>query len=1024
MPKPPTGRTLPAVARIVGLACWLSALALPVSADEPAVDYARDVKSVLSKNCYKCHGPDEQKSGLRLDTVAAATDGGYSGAALEPGKSATSLLIKAIRGGDDDVMAMPPEGDRLTADQIAAIARWIDAGAKAPADDAPAESNGRVKSDHWSFQPIARPAVPTVRHATAVHNPIDAFVLQRLEREGIEPSAEADRVTLIRRATLDLLGLPPTIAEVDAFLADKSADAYEKLVDRLLASPHYGERWGRHWLDLARYADSNGYTNDNPRTIWKYREWVIDAHNRDLPFDQFTVQQLAGDLLPEPSIDQLVATGFHRNTLQNDEGGTDPEEFRVEAVVDRVATTGTVYLGLTIGCARCHDHKFDPISQKDFFRVFAVLNGADEPTLPVPTPDQQRSQQDLAAQIAAATAQLAAHDQQTMSQRTAWEKDLAAAATPVEWTVLDPVEFASAGGATLEKLEDKSLRASGEPATNDVYTVTAVLPIPTVTAVRLEVLTDDTLPSRGPGRAGNGNFVLSEIAMAVTGASGGEPQRAAWKSARADHSQLKFPIEHLIDGDAKTGWAINTATGSMNVDRTAICTTQTDLAGDNSRLVVTLTHHHADASYALGRFRIAVTGASRETLQLSDALRAALTQPADKRNEEQQRLLLDEYTKTDPQRIKLTGAIAKLQEQSAKLNKSLPTTLVMRERAEPRTTHLLVRGEYLRNGPVVEPGVPSVLPPLPSELKRPTRLDLARWLVDPANPLTARVTVNRIWQQYFGRGLVETSNDFGTQGSAPSHPELLDWLAGEFIAQGWSMKSLHRLIVTSATYRQASTARPDLANVDADNILLARQKRLRVEAEVVRDLTLAASGLLSEKIGGPSVFPPQPDGVMALTRSVRVWPTSKGEDRYRRGMYTYYWRSTPHPFLKVLDAPDGNTTCTKRDRANTPLQALTLLNDEACIEAARALAARVLAEPNATDTSARIRFAFRLCLSRDPSDFERACLAELLADELARPNVSAPAENAAAATAEGRVLAAWTSVARALLNVDEFVTRE
>ena len=836
-----------------------------------AVDFERDVRPILAASCFKCHGPDKQESGLRLDTPQGIITGGYSGSAVSAGKSAESLIIKAITGADD-ASQMPPEGEKpLAAEQIALVTRWIDAGAKMPLPDpatASASPAARAAS-HWSFQPVNRPVLPAVKNSGAVRNLIDVFVVARLEAMGIAPSPEADRVTLLRRLKLDLLGLPPTPAEVDEFLTDHGPDAYERLVDRLLASPHYGERWGRHWLDQARYADSNGYTIDGPRPIWKYRDWVIEAVNRDLPFDQFVTEQLAGDLLPGASDSQRVATGFHRNTLVNEEGGTDAEQFRVEAVVDRVATTGEVFLGLTIGCARCHDHKFDPISQRDFYQMFAFYNSCDEPVLELPTAEEASLERQLQAQIDALEAQLGEHDREFLALQEKWEKSLSP--------------------------EDKE----------------------------------------------------------------------------------KFP----------------------------------------------------------------------------DEIRTLLTLALDKRDARQSRTLQTFYRGTDPARSELVKQIEALEKQMPKPAK----TLVVAERRELRETHVMLRGDFLRHGVAVSPGVPAVLPQLEvasasAAGARLTRLDLARWLVDPRNPLTSRVAVNRVWQRYFGRGLVDTDNDFGTQGTAPTHPELLDWLAGEFVARGWSVKALHRLIVTSATYRRSSHARPDLVDIDPEDKLLARQNRLRLEAEGIRDVELAASGLLADKIGGPSVFPPQPPGVMELAQIKRDWKPSEGADRYRRGMYTYFWRSTPHPLLKLFDAPDANAACTRRNRSNTPVQALTLLNDEAFFECAQALAARVLKDVPDQDASsdedlskelaaARVRQMFRLCVAREPSDVESRRLVELYQAELQSDvhdataqleksgvtggsTASDAATDATSTTSSNRELAAWTTVARVLLNLDETITRE
>jgi mono/diheme cytochrome c family protein len=807
-----------------------------------AVDYGRDVKPILAKHCYACHGPNKQRAGLRLDTAAAAAQGGNSGAALVAGKSEQSRLFLAVTGAEG-VKPMPPKEPRLTPEQIAVLKAWIDQGAKAPADEAAEKSTG-PRTQHWAFQPPARPAAPAVQSADWVRNPIDRFILARLEKEGISPSPEADRTTLIRRLSLDLLGLPPSVEEVDAFLHDDSPDAYERLVDRLLASPHYGERWARRWLDMARYADSNGYSIDAPRSIWKYRDWVMDAFNQDMPFDQFTIEQVAGDLLPNATPAQKVATGFHRNTTINQEGGINFEQFRIDSIVDRVNTTGTVFLGLTVGCAQCHDHKFDPISQREYYQLFAFLNNCDEPNLELATPEQLRQRNQIREQTARLEQQRKAFDTYTLEKEDRWERQL----TP-------------------------EMRQKLPPA---IY---AIIEIPE------------------NGRTGKQKQILTEY-----------------------YRQLDL-VRHVVGGvgDPLPFWAA--------------------------------------AHGITGKFRAGV-----------EKQLAAL-----KRNEPQ-----------------------------------VVTTMVLQERAKPRETHVLLGGDFTRPGNQVYPAVPAAMHPLSPrpDRKDPNRLDLARWLVDPANPLTARVTVNRFWQHFFGPGIVETDNDFGTQGTPPSQLELLDWLATEFQARGWSVKAMHRLIVTSATYRQSSHHRPDLATVDPRNRLLARQSRIRLDAEVVRDAALTASGLLARKVGGPSVYPPQPEGIYRFTQVPRDWKPSPGRDRYRRGMYTYFWRSAPHPGLIVFDAPDATCACTRRNRSNTPLQALTLLNDQAYVECAQALAKRLLQEGPSGDAE-RVARAFRRCLSRPPTTLEERRLRELLADQ---------ADTSPAAT--------WTTVARVLLNLDEFITRE
>jgi len=800
----------------MAFACLFGLVALAARAEAgPSDDYVRIVKPILAKHCVSCHGENRSKGSLRLDTAALAIEGGDRGPSIVAGKPEESSLYLAVIG-QGEVDRMPWKRPPLSTQEIEALRAWIAAGAPSPGD-------GEVSSKpptHWAFLPPGRPEPPSVQDQAWTRNPIDRFILAPLERDGIAPSPEADRVTLIRRVSLDLIGLPPSTAEVDAFLKDDSPGAYARLVDRLLASPHFGERWARPWLDLARYADSNGYSIDAPRSIWKYRDWVIDALNDDMPFDRFIVEQLAGDLLPAATLDQKVATGFHRNTPINQEGGIDPEQFRIESVIDRVNTTGTAFLGLTVGCCQCHDHKYDPVSQREYYQLFAFFNNSDEPDLPLATPEDLARRDEIEASV----------------------------------------------NRHIEKVR----------------------------------LTDTALI---------------------------EAQRA-WEAGL-------------------------------------------DMAARQAQ---------------------------------SQTVREAMNLPDEKRSDDERRLVFRAFIEQAPAAKATRQAIASIRKAAPKV----VTTMVVRERAKPRDTRLFIKGDFTRLGDPVQPGVPKALPPLePKSGSAPNRLDLARWLVEPGHPLTARVAVNRIWQAYFGRGLVETENDFGTQGSLPSHPELLDWLATEFAGKGWGVKSIHRLIVMSATYRQASIVRPDLAKVDPDNRRLARQSRLRLEAELIRDASLQASGLLNPTVGGPSVFPPQPDGVMALGQVRREWAASTGPDRYRRGLYTYFWRATPHPSLVVFDAPDATRACTRRMRSNTPLQALTMLNDKASIEFAEALADRVVRE-GPSDPSGRLTLAFRLALARTPTEAELRRLVSLLED----------------ARRDDADRAAWTTVARVLLNLDEFITRE
>ncbi|QDU38923.1 Planctomycete cytochrome C [Maioricimonas rarisocia] len=1025
-----------AIQRIVAVAAI--GLGLPVcataGAEDRTIDYVRDVKPILRAHCYECHGGSRVQAGLRLDTAEFAIDGGDTGAGLVVGDSAASRIVQAIEGASDEISQMPLEKPPLSPEQIATIRLWIDQGARHPEDEEPL-GEGEIVSDHWSFQPLTHPAVPVDETSTWGQNAIDAFILRKLKQAGLQPSPEADRRTLIRRLSLDLTGLLPSPDEIDAFLADTGPGAYERLVDRLLASPHYGERWGRHWLDLARYADSNGFTIDGPREIWPYRDWVIHALNDDMPFDQFTIEQLAGDLLPEATLQQIVATGFHRNTLANQEGGTDDEQFRVESVVDRVSTTGSVWMGLTIGCAQCHDHKFDPITMRDFYRMYGVFNSTADnndaaglaPKVSLPSPQHRQKLSELNTQLADARKRQKELEAALAPRQQEWEASLAEH-EPVTWNVVEPTRFVSSDGAEIQVLDDGSLLVGGTIPNHDDYEV-EFTSNGTVTAIRLEVLPHDSLPKKGPGLAGNGNFVLTEFAL-QHGAESGEVQSIPLASATADHSQKDYPVAAVLDGDHKTGWAINVSSGNMNVARTAIISLAEPLEGDSPTPLTAVLYHRSppNRKYQIGRFRLSTTNASADELMTSPEVLAAARIAPDERTDEQRTLLQKTFRDAQPDWQTAVREVAGLQKRIAALNKTIPTTLVMKELEQPRETFIHVRGNFLRKGKPVTPGVPAVLPEGEAAGERFTRLDLAKWLVNPEHPLTARVTVNRVWQRYFGQGLVQTENDFGTQGIPPTHPELLDWLAGEFIRQGWSLKQLHRLIVTSATYRQSSAVRADLLKADPANLLLGRQSRLRLEAEIVRDIALTAAGVLTPKVGGPPVYPPQPEGIYAFTQNRKPWPEEQGPDRFRRGLYTYFWRSSPHPMMPTFDAPDANTTCTRRVRSNTPLQALTLANDRTFIELSQALALRILAESPDYDPG-RIRHGFVCALGREPTAEESDRLLQFLDGQRAR--FAASTEAAAAIAPESRPAdvpieegAAWTTVARVLLNLDEFITRE
>lgn len=799
-----------------------------VAADRPAamlppahaapVEFSRDILPILEQSCFKCHGADKSKGGLRLDDGKLALAGGNSGPVILPGAKAAESRLLALVAGLDAETKMPPDGPPLSAGDVGKLRAWIEQGATYPEIVRTQSTN---RSTHWSFQPIAAITPPSIRNPkSTIRNPIDNFILARLEKEAIAPSPEADRPTLLRRLCLDLLGLPPTLEQMAEFERDREPGAYERLVDRLLASPHYGERWARHWLDAARYADSDGYEKDTGRPwAWRYRDWVIDAINRDLPFDQFTIEQLAGDLMPDSTTARKIATGFHRNTLTNLEGGVDAEQYRVEQVIDRANTTGKVFLGLTVGCAQCHDHKYDPISQREYYQLFAFFNSDVEKDIDAP----------LSGELEQYEREKRIHEAKTVDLKAAVEHRR----------------------AQLPELQKK------------------------------------------------------------------------WETELALPAIRKLPVP----------------------------------------------------------------------------VRDALLIEPEKRSDPQKKTIAEQFAKTEPEMKRLTKSLQDHQAKAPKLSRA-PTMA----RGADKTTHVLIRGDFLRPGVAVSTGTPAVLPALAKS--NPSRLDLARWIVDPANPLTRRVLANWLWQHHFGRGLVTTPEDFGLQGERPSHPELLDWLAGEVLRSGWSLKQMHRLIVTSATYRQSSAYRPDLRDRDPLNVLLARQNRLRLEGEVVRDVALATSGLLSPTIGGPSIRPPQPEGISDLTYAGSArWVESPAPDRYRRGLYIWFQRTSPFPMLMTFDSPDSNVCVVRRERSNTPLQALTLMNDAVFVECAQALGRRLETSPGSTND--RLANGFRIVLGREPSP------AEL--DRLSRWHADAEKLN---------LQGAWTAVARVLLNLDEAVIRE
>ena len=1014
----------------------LLAMALVTMAFQPMlgaqdVDYTKQIKPLLTQHCIDCHGPDLQEGGFRIETGGLLMRGGDRGVAVVAGKPDESLLLEVLQG-KGEVPQMPLDLDPLSNTEIQLIRDWIVQGAKM--SEAEASTNiARRKSDHWAFQPIARPDIPRFEDNQWGNNGIDAFVLKRLRDEGLTPSARADKATLIRRIYLDMLGVPPTPEQISDFVQSDAPDAYAQLIDNVLSSPRYGERWGRHWLDLARYADSNGFTIDGPREIWKYRDWVINALNADMAFDQFTHEQMAGDMLNSPTNDQLIATGFHRNTLINQEGGTSDEQFRVEAVVDRVNTTGAVYLGLTVGCAQCHQHKYDPISQRDFYQLYAIFNstadnndaGGSGPKISVPSERQLQEREQLKTDLQAAEAPLAEHDKSFMAGFDDWKAKLLAA-KEVQWQRQKPVEWTTDKGAVLNKIEDDQLLVDFSVPANDTYIVHYDIEIDQLTAIRLEANTHVSLPESGPGRAANGNFVLSEFNAFLTNEKG-EKVEIDLGRAIADHSQDGYPVYHSIDGKDNTGWAINVKSGSLNVDRQAIfLPTQSPEIDGKSRLTITMFHNNTAPNYLVGCFSLSVTNEDPALLDTPASIIALLKK--EERSKEEETQIVEAYKQTDLTRKELVAKVDSLKSQLSALEKSIPTTMILEELETPRTTHIQIRGDFLRQGAKVQANVPEVLPPISSENQYVTRLDFSQWLMSDENPLTARVTVNRFWQRLFGMGIVRTENDFGLQGEFPEHPELLDWLASEFRDSNWSVKRFHRLVLSSETYQQSSAMTANLLERDPDNRLLARQSRIRLEAEAIRDCSIQAAGILSTKLGGKGVYPPQPEGIYILTQQKKAWPESKGDDRFRRAMYTYFWRSSPYPLMPTFDAPEANTTCTRRSRSNTPLQALTLANDRAFFEFSQMLAEQVLKLQDVSESD-RIDAAFQRVLTRKPNEYEQARLQEFLEQQ---KQWYAENPDQAQAAAPGFVpeglstsdAAAWTTLSRVLLNLDEFITRE
>ncbi|MGE0887266.1 MAG: PSD1 and planctomycete cytochrome C domain-containing protein [Blastocatellales bacterium] len=996
------------------------------------VDFIREIQPIFAASCNKCHGGAKASGQLKLDVKALAMKGGISGPVIRPGSSKESRLVHRILGEGGE-QRMPLGGTPLTAEQIALIKRWIDEGADWPEDTQSSNNNqSSAIPQHWAFVAPVRPALPSVNNKAWSRSPVDSFILSRIEKNGLTPSPEAEKTTLLRRLSLDLTGLPPSLKEIDDFLADRSPNAWEKQIDRLLGSPHYGERWGRWWLDAARYADTNGFEKDLPRSIWPYRDWVIKAFNEDMPFDRFTIEQLAGDLLPNSTLDQRVATGFLRNSMLNQEGGVDPEQFRVEGLIDRVDAIGNAFLGLTIKCAQCHNHKFDPIKQTEYYQFYAFLNSDDEPEIEVPDARIIAKREKIQTEIAKLEDELIARTPDLKERLAAWESRMAYDES--QWMPLMDTEIHAIFGVKFERLPDGSFLARGDNATANNYQIKARTQLKNITGFRVEFLTSPNLPRNGPGRDFDGKFFVSELIIDAAPSSASDKlTRITLQNPTADYERTDYPVKNVIDGNQKTHWSSDAGAVLRNQDRKMVFAAANPVGFDGGttlsfQLIQKSSEDIRTPQPNIGRFRLSVTTAENPVADpLPSRVRSILAIPVAERTAEQKREVFSFYRTT----------VSDWNDTNKKIDELLndwpygATTLALAPRQWPRETNVFRRGDWKRPGEAVTPDTPALMHPFPANAPR-NRLGLAQWITDKKNPLTARVIVNRLWQQYFGEGLVATPEDFGLRCDPPSNAELLDWLSVEFIESGWSIKHLHRLITNSATYRQSSRITPQLREKDPTNNFLARAPRLRVEAEIIRDIALEASGLLSRKIGGPSVYPPIPDGVLSLGYgSAMPWPTSVGEDRYRRGMYTFWKRNVPYPSMLVFDQPAGDFSCTRRLRSNTPLQALTTLNDQTFVEFAQALALRIWKEGGASDEDKMI-YGFRLCTGRKPTDSELRKLLKLLADQ--RPlfdghtasavYVSSSDLNNLPEDVDLHKIAPWTMVARVLLNLDETLTKE
>jgi hypothetical protein len=992
----------------LGIGLSLLALGLLVPAyQQPAnpkpqnwISYSKDVAPVFKAACNSCHAGKEAAAGLDFTDTARMMKAGV----IKPGDAEHSVLIRRMKGLDG-LPLMPKGFKAVDAPKIKIIEDWINAGAKLD------QGSGK----HWAYVAPVKAAVPksVVKWG---RNDLDAFVLEKMLGHKLKPSPEASKEILARRLYLDLTGLPPTVAELDAYLSDASPNAYEKLVDQLLASPHYGERQARMWLDLARYADTNGYEADRIRTAYLYRDWVINAFNKNMPYDQFTIEQLAGDMLPGATDSQKVATGFHRNSMFNEEGGVDPAESFYNTVIDRVTTTSATWLGTTMQCSRCHDHKFDPFTQRDFYKLYAVFSNVSyrkegdysksfsehwiEPAIKVATPESVKAVDEAKAKLKALEERKQAFAAENARDFAKWKIE---AGLTVHFVEPKIESFKSTGGATYAVSPTNVIEVGGNNAEKDEYEISFGLPKANINGIRIEVLPEAGKPG---GRASSQNFVMTDIGISVDG------KNVGLAAAQADFVQEGYDLRKLLNGDHSSGWAIYPQASSGHR-----LVTQFRAPVSGSKGVLKLGFNSVWANHNLGRFRISVTESDFPLLDIvKERAQKLATQPVF--NEKDDAILHDMYLATSPKGLEFGVDLEIAKANVAKMESYFPTALVMEDKptAGKLTAAVHHRGEFLSPGELVEAGTPEVLPS-PDSGKNMNRLELAKWLVNGKNPLTARVAVNRIWEQYFGRGIVETMDDFGTQGSAPINQKLLDWLSVKFVESKWDIKAMHKLLVTSATYRQSSNATPEALTIDPTNVYLARGPRFRMEAEMIRDTALQASSLLNPRIGGPSVMPFQPNGIWDSPYNGEQWMETKDKERFRRGIYVFAKRTAMYPSFMSFDASSRETCTVRRIRTNSPLQALALLNDQAYLEAARALGAKML-ERGSLEQG--LVYGFRAATSRKPSRDELTVLAKAYGN-FRQKYFKHPDE--AKKLGKDEREAAWTMIGNVLLNLDETITK-